>query len=310
MDSVPVVSLADHSSADDAARKDLLGTLRSAFCELGFVRVEAHGVDPQLVRRVYAGFERFFALDESRKRACGGAAGGQRGFTPFGVEHAKDQPLPDLKEFFHVGPEPPGPGQPPNRWPAELPELRRDAVALFRALERCAVRLLAALEESFALPAGCLSGMVPGGNSILRALHYPPVPADGPPGSVRAAPHEDINLVTLLCEATDAGLEIRPPGARDWLPVEVPPGQILADSGDMLARITNEVVPATTHRVVNPPGAAERHRYALPFFAHPRPGCDLSVLPAFVGPERPARHPPITAGDFLAERLREIGLVS
>lgn len=309
MDSVPVVALAAHASGDDAARKDFVRTLRAALCELGFVRVEAHGVDAVLVRRVYAGFERFFSQDESHKRACSGAAGGQRGFTPFGVEHAKDQPLPDLKEFFHVGPEPPAPDQPPNCWPEGLPGLRRDAVALFRALEACAMRLLEALAESFGLERDRFSRMLEGGNSILRALHYPPVPPDAPPGSVRAAPHEDINLVTLLCEATDSGLEIRPPGAGEWLPVEVLPGQIVVDSGDMLSRITNDVVPATTHRVVNPRGADSRHRYALPFFAHPRPDCDLSVLPVFVTPERPARYPPITAGAFLAERLREIGLV-
>jgi isopenicillin N synthase-like dioxygenase len=147
--------------------------------------------------------------------------------------------------------------------------------------------------------------MIELGNSVLRVLHYPPVTAAD--GALRAAAHEDINLITLLCEATDSGLELLAPDG-EWLAVECAPGQMVVDAGDMLARLTNEVVPATTHRVVNPSTAAHRDRYSLPFFAHPAPSCDLSVLPAFVSETRPPRFPPTTAGAFLEQRLREIGV--
>lgn len=267
MDDIAVLDLSDHRSEESARRQDFARRLRTALCELGFVRIENHGIDAGLIRRVYAHFEKFFAQDEPRKLRHSGVAGGQRGFTPCGVD-------------------------------------------LFRALEDCAMGLLEALAESFDLPRDTFAAMLERGNSVLRALHYPPVPEAFDPGPVRAAAHEDINLITLLCGATDAGLEIRPPGSDEWIRVETPPGQIVADSGDMLSRLTNDLIPATTHRVVNPAEVAGRCRYSLPFFAHPRPDCDLSVLPRFVSADRPCRHASITAGGYLAERLREIGLVS
>jgi isopenicillin N synthase-like dioxygenase len=151
--------------------------------------------------------------------------------------------------------------------------------------------------------------MLPGGNSILRAVHYPPVPADADPRALRAAPHEDINLITLLPAASDEGLEILTP-TGDWLPVSARPGEIVADAGDMLARMTNGRIPATTHRVVASGDAATRSRYALPFFAHPRPACDLGVAGEFLEAGDTPRFPPIRAEAFLEERLREIGLIS
>jgi isopenicillin N synthase-like dioxygenase len=311
MDAIPVVALTDQDSPNEAVRRRFGLSLKSALCEFGFVRLEDHGIDRRLIHRVYDHFETFFARNESVKLACSGVAGGQRGFTPFGVEHARDHPHPDLKEFFHIGQIAPGAADyPGNLWPGDMSGMERDGVRLFRSLEACAIRILEALALAFGLPREVFAGLVVGGNSILRAVHYPPLPSGRDPASVRAAAHEDINLITLLCEATDAGLEIRPPGAGGWIPVEVQPGQIVVDSGDMLSRMTNDVVPATTHRVVTPPGSDARHRYSLPFFAHPRPECDLSVIRRFVTPERPARHAPITAGAYLAERLRDIGLVS
>ncbi len=311
MNAVPVVALSDASSPVAQERDRFGARLRESLCELGFVRVAEHGVAAQLIRRVYAHFERFFARADDEKRRCTAGADGQRGFTAFGVEHARDSGAPDLKEFFHVGRDAPGdPRFLANVWPEGQPGMREDALALYAALEGCAVRLLEPLAEALGLPRDALSSEVADGDSILRAVHYPPLPQGRDPASVRAAAHEDINLITLLCEATDAGLEIRPPGANDWIAVEVPPGQIVVDAGDMLARMTNDWIPATTHRVVTPEGSESRSRYALPFFLHPRRECDLSVRPEFVSRERPRRHPPITAGRFLDERLREIGLVS
>ena len=317
MDDIPVLDLGNHRSEDPACRHEFGRRLRTSLCAFGFVRVENHGLDAGLIRSVYAHARRFFSQDEARKLRDSGVAGGQRGFTPCGVEHARDHPHPDLKEFFHVGQEAecvPGKADladyPSNVWPQGLPGLREDTLRLFRGLEDCSKELLEALAESFGLPRGTFASMIVGGNSILRLLHYPPLSQNTDSDSLRAAAHEDINLITLLCEATDAGLEIRPPGAADWIRVEAECGQIVVDAGDMLSRLTNGLIPATTHRVVTPSKVASRHRYSLPFFAHPRPTCDLSVLSYFITDDRPCQHAPITAGGYLAERLREIGLVS
>ena len=328
--SVPTFDLSDYTSCDTSLRSRGIATLGGALVDIGFVVVEGHQVDGGLIREVYALWQRFFALDEAAKRRYAGVEGGARGYTPFGVEHARDNPTPDLKEFWHVGQElapdhPLAHEYPPNVWPRELPELRQPTLALYHELERVAELLLMALAEHFALPEETFAAMMRGGNSVLRILHYPPVPQaapaiqaipetagqDGPPAAVapalRAAPHEDINLVTLLCEATDSGLELlRRDGA--WLPVEARPGQIVVDAGDMLSRVTNQVVPATSHRVVNPPPSANRDRYSMPFFVHPYPACDLAVLERFVSAERPRRFPPVTAGELLSRRLTEIGL--
>jgi isopenicillin N synthase-like dioxygenase len=314
---VPAFDLSDYTSCDTSLRSRGIATLGGALVDIGFVVVEGHQIDGRLIRDVYALWESFFALDEAAKRRYAGVEGGARGYTPFGVEHARDNPTPDLKELWHVGqelpPDHPLAGEyPPNVWPRELPEIRQPTLALYHELERVAELLLMALAEHFALPEETFAAMMRGGNSVLRILHYPPVapaaagPAGGAP-ALRAAPHEDIDLVTLLCEATDAGLELL---RRDgtWLPVEARPGQIVVDAGDMLSRVTNQVVPATTHRVVNPPPDANRDRYSMPFFVHPYPACDLAVLERFVSAERPPRFPPVTAGELLAKRLAEIGL--
>jgi len=329
---VPTFDLSDYTSCDTSLRSRGIATLGGALVDIGFVVVEGHQVDEGLVRDVYSLWQRFFALDEAAKRRYAGVEGGARGYTPFGVEHARDNATPDLKEFWHVGQELPSDHPlaqeyPPNVWPRELPELRQPTLALYHELERVAELLLMAFAEHFALPDETFAAMMRGGNSVLRILHYPPVPqaspatpaaygrpADAAPGrsvdaapALRAAPHEDINLVTLLCEATDSGLELlRRDGS--WLPVEARPGQIVVDAGDMLSRVTNEVVPATTHRVVNPPPSANRDRYSMPFFVHPYAACDLAVLERFVTAERPRRFPPVTAGELLSRRLTEIGL--
>jgi isopenicillin N synthase-like dioxygenase len=317
---IPTVDLRALSQ-DPRERARTIATLGGGLTEFGFVNVVWGELDTASVRRLYALWQRFFALPEAAKRRYVVGQGGARGYTAFGVEHAKGNPHPDLKEFWHVGQEPAavpltpghptgGPARasyPPNVWPAEVPELREPTLALYRRLEACAAALLEALAEFFGLPAETFAGMMANGNSILRVIHYPPLAPGADPLSVRAAAHEDINLITLLPAATDSGLEIL---SRDgeWLPVEAEEGQIVVDAGDMLSRATNEVVPATTHRVVNPPGGGLRDRYSMPFFVHPYPACPLDVMERFVAPERPPKFPPITAGEFLEERLREIGL--
>jgi isopenicillin N synthase-like dioxygenase len=308
---IPTVDLRDSTSGGAAARSRLIETVGGGLSDLGFLNVEGHGIDPALIRGTYELWQRFFALSAEVKRRYAGVEGGARGYTPFGVEHAKDHPLPDLKEFWHVGQEPPA-GHPyrleypANVWPVEIPEIQEPTLRLYRGLERIAEDLLRALAEYFDLPRETFASMMTVGNSILRILHYPPVEPEHAP-AVRAAAHEDINLITLLCEATDSGLEILT-REGEWLPVATGPGQIVVDAGDMLSRFTNEVVPATTHRVVNPAASAARDRYSMPFFVHPFSTCDLAITERFVTPDRPPKYPPITAGQFLEQRLREIGL--
>ena len=308
---IPTVDLNDYTSGGAASRSRLIETLGEGLREFGFLNVEGHGIDSSLIRGTYDLWQRFFALPDEVKRRYVVGMGGARGYTPFGVEHAKDNPHPDLKEFWHVGQEPPE-GHPfrneypANVWPAELPEIKEPTLRLYSSLERVAENLLRALAEHFEMPRDAFSSMMDVGNSILRILHYPPVKPEHAP-AVRAAAHEDINLITLLCEATDSGLEIL---TRDgeWMAVETGPGQIVVDAGDMLSRFTNEVIPATTHRVVNPAENAARDRYSMPFFVHPYSACDLTIPERFTGPDSPPKYPPITAGQFLEQRLREIGL--
>jgi isopenicillin N synthase-like dioxygenase len=319
MQNVRRIDLADQRSDVPERRARFARDLAEGLMDTGFVRVVGHRVDDGLLQRAESEFAAFFRLDDAARARCIANNGGQRGYTPFGIEHAKDHPTPDQKHFFHVGqPHPPERARddtyPPNVWPLELPGLSETALGLYSALEDCAGTLLEAIAEAWALPQDRLSSMLTGGNSILRALHYPPPPPIaskdlvGETAPMRAAPHEDINLITLLCDTREPGLEIL---GRDgaWLPVASQPGEVIADAGDMLARISNGRIPAATHRVVADAASAERDRYAFPFFAHPRPECDLAVLDAFLSAGEAPRWPPIDAGQFLETRLREIGLI-
>jgi len=310
---IPTIDLSDYTAGSATERDRLVETLGQGLREFGFLNVEGHRIDPALIRSAYDAWRRFFALPEEVKARYSGVEGGARGFTPFGVEHAKGRTTPDLKEFWHVGQDDPPPGvgadvYPPNVWPEEeVPGITDPTLRLYTALESVAETLLEALAHHFGLGPSTFAGMMTHGQSILRVIHYPAVEGEVEPGAVRAAEHEDINLITLLCEATEPGLEIL---SRDgeWLPVVAGEGQIVVDAGDMLSRCTNEVVPATTHRVVNPPDAENRDRFSMPFFVHPRPEVDLTVMDRFTDAENPPKFPPITAGEFLRERLAEIGL--
>ncbi|MGZ3459766.1 MAG: isopenicillin N synthase family dioxygenase, partial [Archangium sp.] len=276
---------------------------------------EGHGIDDGLIRRTYADVASFFHQPEQVKhRYHVPAFGGQRGYTPFGKEHAKNRAVGDLKEFYHVGRDLPEghPRRPDtaayNVWPEEVPSFRANTLDLFRALDEAAGVMLQAVAEYFGIERNTFSDMAQDGTSVLRVIHYPPLKEKFIPGAVRAAEHEDINLLTLLCEGTASGLEIL---TRDgeWIAVDTLRGQIVVDSGDMMSRVTNGVIPATTHRVVNPPSAAEDNtRYSMPFFVHPYPECVLAPLASTVTPEKPGQ-PPITADAFLQQRLREIGLI-
>ncbi|MEM6867980.1 MAG: 2-oxoglutarate and iron-dependent oxygenase domain-containing protein, partial [Cyanobacteria bacterium P01_C01_bin.121] len=279
--------------------------------EYGFFALANHGVEQRTINAAYGAAEAFFALPDNTKNQYEIAElQGQRGFTRFGTEHAKDSSAPDLKEFWHVGREQPTANPvsyPDNIWPREVPHFRPVMATLFEQLEACASELMRACAQYLNQPENFFSTQISEGQTILRVIHYPPVSEEVTPNSQRAAPHEDINLITLLCEATSPGLELL---TRDgqWLPIQTLPGQIIVDTGDMLQSLSNGLLKSTTHRVVNPNSSRDR-RFSMPFFVHPRPEFDLTPLPECVtrtGGER--LYPAQTAGEYLQQRLKEIGL--
>lgn len=296
---VPELSFAAFTNGDAAARAKFSADLMRGLQDYGFIVLTDHGVSLDLLKRAYGLAERVFALEEPVKRRY---AAGLRGYTPFGVEHAKDSRTPDLKEFWQIGHESDDDG--PNVWPTETPEFRTAFTQLFDALNETGIVLLRALAPQLGLAETHFDPLVRHGTSILRVLHYPPVGADVDPGAVRSAAHEDINFLTIMVAAKGAGLELLD---RDgtWLPVETDPTNLIVDSGDMLARMTNGVIPATTHRVVNPAGP-NVSRYSMPFFMHPTRATRLDVLPSCIGDGK--KFADITAGEFLDERLAAIGL--
>jgi len=305
------VSMALHD-ADFQAFSDALG---ASFARYGFAVVADHGLDPAVIEAALADAKALFALPQDVKRRYHLAGtGGARGLTPFGVETAKGASAVDLKEFWHTGRELPAGHpyrdyMPDNLWPDEVPGFRQDVYAMFEALDALGRRLLRAIARYLGLGDGYFEDKVELGNSVLRMLHYPPVPADAP--GVRAGAHEDINVITLLLGAEEAGLQLKDANGQ-WLDIAPPPGALVVNIGDMLQRLTNHVLPSTTHRVVNP--APERRgfaRYSTPFFLHFNPDFVIETLPSTITPDQPDRYAgqAITSQDFLLQRLREIRLL-
>ena len=296
--------------------RDFAGFARDlgrSFERYGFAVVADLDLPPAVVDRALDRAKAFFALPEPVKRRyqiAGGA--GQRGYTPFRVETAKGADHPDLKEFWHVGRDLP-PDHPyrawlaENLWPDEVQGFRQDVAALYAGLDQLGARLLRAVARHLGLDDDGLALAARDGDSILRLLHYPPLPA-GAQG-VRAGAHEDINAITLLLGAQEAGLELLDRDGR-WLAVSPPAGSLVVNIGDMLQRLTNHRLPSTSHRVVNPPtDRLSTARYSMPFFVHFAPDYRIETLPSCITPAHPDRHPePITARAFLEQRLREIGL--
>lgn len=307
---MPTLSL----KAQDRDPDSFAAALGGSFERYGFAVVADHGIDPALIARAWTMTAEFFALPEAEKRGYhveGG--GGARGYTPFKTEIAKGAEHVDLKEFWHVGRDlPPGHrfegDMPPNLWPDRPAGFAETFRELFAAFDAAGDRLLSAIARHLGLAPDWFDPAVTDGNSIMRLLHYPPIAEDAP--NVRAGAHEDINLITLLLGAEEAGLELLD---RDggWLPVKPPEGAMVVNVGDMLQRLTNHVLPSTTHRVVNPPPERRGHsRYSMPFFLHPAPDFLIETLPGCIGPDNPDRYPePITAQGYLHERLVEIGLI-
>ena len=297
-----VLSLADEPATFAAG-------IGASFREYGFAVVGDHGIDAELIAWAWRLTADFFALPEAEKRRhVLDGTGGARGYTPFGIEIAKGAAASDLKEFWHVGREPPEPGMLPNIWPERPAGFRETFAALFAEFDRVGALILERIAVDLDLAQDWFRTVVAGNNSVLRLLHYPPVKTvQG--GAIRAGAHEDINLITLLLGAEESGLELLTRDGR-WLPVAPPDGTLVVNIGDMLQRLTNHVLPSTTHRVRNPAGERARFsRYSMPYFLHPRSDFWIHTLPGCVTAENPERYPVgITADDYLQQRLREIGL--
>lgn len=309
-------TLTDIASVSLAQPLDTIADeLGRSFGEYGFAVVRDHGIPQELIDRAEAAAKAFFALPEEAKRAYkleGG--GGARGYTPFGTEKAKDADVFDLKEFWHVGRDLPAGHElaefmAPNVWPAEIDGFREVMAALYAAFEEAGGRVLEAIALHLGRPRDFFAASVADGNSVMRLLHYPPLGEDAPEGAIRAAAHGDINTITLLLGAEEAGLELLTKQG-EWLAIPAVKGALVINVGDMLERQTNGRLRSTTHRVVNPRGdAAKRARYSMPFFLHFRPDFMIEPLPECIDPADKAPPPePISAHDFLMQRLREINL--
>jgi isopenicillin N synthase-like dioxygenase len=310
---IPVVDLSDFTGGDAKLKESFVQKLGKAYEEVGFVAVKNHGIPDELIADLYQYVQEFFSLPSDKKRDYEiPELAGQRGYTSFGKEHAKGSDAPDLKEFFQYGqtvPEnhPLKPEYPNNVSVAEVAGFNETLFKAYRAFEKSGKSLLQAIALYLGLEEHYFDNQVAEGNSILRAIHYPPITVE-PKSAIRAEQHEDINLITLLVGASAGGLEILTK-QNEWIPVTSLREQIVVNVGDMLQRLTNNQLKSTTHRVVNPPRELwHTSRFSIPFFLHPKSAMDLSALENCVDEKHPKVFEDITAGEYLDERLREIGL--
>jgi len=310
---IPVVDLSLFINGTPEQKVQFAADLGKAFEEVGFVSVRNHGIDQQLIDALYQNVQTFFNKPEEikRKYEIPGLAG-QRGYTSFGKEHAKGSDAPDLKEFFQFGQtvgvhETSEEAYPDNVQVQEVPSFNEKFLEAYRAFEKSGGALLSAIAIHLGLGEHYFQEHIYLGNSILRAIHYPPILHE-PKSAIRAEQHEDINLITLLVGASADGLEILSK-ENEWLAVKAGPGEIVVNVGDMLQRLTNDRLKSTTHRVVNPPRALwHTSRYSIPFFLHPKSKMSLACLSSCIDDKHPKMYDEYTAGQYLDERLREIGL--
>ncbi len=310
---IPVVDLSDFLSGDEARKKKFVNELGKAYEEVGFVAVKNHGIPDDLIADLYKNVQQFFALPSETKYSYEKKElAGQRGYTSFGREHAKGSDAPDLKEFFQYGQtvedgDPIKKDYPENVTVAEVPAFSPTLKKAYRSFEKSGKALLQAIALYLGLDEHYFDEFVHNGNSILRAIHYPPISSE-PKSAIRAEQHEDINLITLLVGASSDGLQILTK-QNEWVGVTSLPEQIVVNVGDMLQRLTNNKLKSTTHRVVNPPRELwGTSRFSIPFFLHPKGSMDLTCLEGCINEFSPKAYEDATAGEYLDERLREIGL--
>ncbi|MEI8279299.1 MAG: 2-oxoglutarate and iron-dependent oxygenase domain-containing protein [Bacteroidota bacterium] len=310
---IPVVDLQDFISGEPHLKSQFVNQLGNAYEEVGFVSVKNHGVPDELISDLYIFVTAFFAMNNASKEAYEIAElAGQRGYTSFGREHAKGYDAPDLKEFFQFGQEVQDNDPIKCEYPAnvivhEIPQFTPTLLEAYKALERSGIALLQAIALFLELDEHYFDPHVHNGNSILRAIHYPPITQE-PKSAIRAEQHEDINLITLLVGASADGLQILTK-QNEWVAVTALPEQIVVNVGDMLQRLTNNRLKSTTHRVVNPPREKwGTSRFSIPFFLHPKSDMNLACLDVCITSSLPKAYEDYTAGEYLDERLREIGL--
>jgi len=311
--SIPVVDLSEFLNGQPSTKASFVQKLGKAYEDVGFVAVKNHGVPDELISRIYDYVQQFFSLPLERKLKyeVQGLAG-QRGYTSFGREHAKGSDSPDLKEFFQYGQnvedgEPIKSEYPDNVKVFEVPNFNDTLYQAYKNFEKSGTAMLQAIALYLGLEEHYFDSYVHNGNSILRCIHYPPITVE-PKSAIRAEQHEDINLITLLVGASADGLEILTK-QNDWVPVTSLPEQIVVNVGDMLQRLTNNKLRSTTHRVVNPRRELwHTSRFSMPFFLHPKSSMSLACLDSCIDERHPKAYPDATAGEYLDERLREIGL--
>jgi isopenicillin N synthase-like dioxygenase len=311
--SIPVVDLSEFLSGDTEKKADFIQQLGTAYETVGFVAVKNHGIPDDLIAKQYQYVQEFFSLPLEKKLEyeIPGLAG-QRGYTSFGREHAKGSEAPDLKEFFQYGQTVPASDPlkadyPDNVQVNEIAAFNPTIFDAYRHFEKSGKALLQAIALFLGLDENYFTELIEKGNSILRCIHYPPIVSE-PKSAIRAEQHEDINLITLLVGASADGLQVLTKQG-EWIGVTSLPEQIVVNVGDMLQRLTNNRLRSTTHRVVNPPRALwHTSRFSMPFFLHPRSEMSLACLESCIDATHPKMYDDITAGDYLDERLREIGL--
>lgn len=317
LEEIPSLDLNEFNSGDPVRKAKFVQDLGNAFNTIGFVAVKGHGLSDDFTKKLYQEVEQFFQSPDELKQAyeVPGIAG-QRGYIGKGKETAKGFKVPDLKEFYHVGQKYQADGDsvwneyPENVFPKEYPDFETFTIGAYQTLENAGKSLLRAIALYLELPEDYFEDKVKNGNSILRAIHYFPIPNPDalPEGAVRAAAHGDINLITLLMGASAEGLEVLRMDGK-WIPITALPDQVVVNVGDMLDRLTNHHLKSTIHRVVNPPREKMgTSRYSIPFFMHPRSEMDLTCLESCVSTENPKIYTDMSAGEFLTERLIELGL--
>lgn len=315
-DEIPSLDLATFYGGDQNKKDQFVADLGAAFHSIGFVAIRNHFLTDEMQQKLYAAIRKFFALpDEIKKQYERSHLAGQRGYIGKGKEHAKGRNTGDLKEFFHIGQELSeqrlaAEGYPANIWPDEVSELKTVAVDVYRSLEKTGTYMLRAIALFLNLPENYFDDKIKNGNSILRPIHYYPIenPEAVPSDAVRAAEHGDINLITLLMGASADGLQVLRRDGK-WIPITALPDQLVVNVGDMLERLTNKLLKSTIHRVVNPPRQLmNTPRFSIPFFMHPLSEMSLAALSGCIDSKNPKMWEDISAGEFLDQRLAEIGL--
>lgn len=311
---IPKLDLSDFLSEQPELKSEFIDQLGNAYQEIGFVAIRNHGIPQEDLKKLYQAVQDFFYLSVDVKNKYDDTeGGGQRGYTGFGKEHAKDRNAGDLKEFWHFGQyvdssDTNPPSYPPNKSIDEIPEFNEYGQKIYKHLENTGIVMLRAIALYLGLDEYYFDSRVFNGNSILRAIHYPPITQD-PKDAIRAGEHEDINLITLLVGASADGLEVLNKKG-EYIPVTEVEDHIVVNVGDMLQRLTNDKLKSTTHRVVNPaPEKWHEPRFSIPFFLHPRPETRLDCLVSCIDSENPKRYEDCSANEFLIERLTEIGLI-